>query len=32
MIRPRHPLRGHRRMRLPFPAELLAYQLKAVKH
>ncbi len=32
MIRPRHPLRGHGRMRLPYPAELLAYQLKAVKH
>ncbi len=32
IIRPRHPLRGHRRMRLPYPAELLAYQLKAVKH
>ncbi|EEZ2633738.1 hypothetical protein E8619_004947 [Escherichia coli] len=32
MIRPRHPLRGHGRGRLPYPAELLAYQLKAVKH
>ncbi|EFE6066293.1 hypothetical protein CCT93_004984, partial [Escherichia coli] len=32
MIRPRHPLRGHGRVRLPYPAELLAYQLKAVKH
>ncbi|EHS1737912.1 hypothetical protein KVY46_004878, partial [Escherichia coli] len=32
MIRPRHPQRGHGRMRLPYPAELLAYQLKAVKH
>ncbi len=32
MARPRHPLRGHGRMRLPFPAELLTQQLKAVKH
>ncbi len=32
MAGPRHPLRGHGRVRLPYPAELLAYQLKAVKH
>ncbi|EHU82243.1 YD repeat domain protein, partial [Escherichia coli DEC3D] len=32
MIRSCHPLRGHGRVRLPYPAALLAYQLKAVKH